>query len=137
MSGRLNDQLLAYCRVHAPSPTLKGTCNYTHAITCREWTCVSVVCVLYVCWSVFGWLVGRSVGRSVGWLVGWLGALAFDLELRGQAADGRPAGHFHLKDPQGPLSSIFAHTHMHALLSSPPSFHLYLIFSCCGWSDGL
>lgn len=32
----------------------------------------------------------------------WLGPWLFDLELRGQAADGRPAGHFHLKDPRGP-----------------------------------
>lgn len=113
MSGRLNDQLHTYCSVHAPS--LKGTHKYTHAITRSQWT----KCVLVS-----------------GWWVGW-GALAFDLELRGQAADGRPAGHFHLKDPRGPLSSIVAHTHMHTLLSSPPSFHLYLIFSCCGWSDGL
>lgn len=45
-------------------------------------------------------------------VVGWLGALAFDLEPRGQAADGRPAGHFHLKDPEDP-SALPAHAHTH------------------------
>lgn len=47
---------------------------------------------------------------SARWSVaGWLGALAFDLELRGQAADGQPAGRFHLKDPEDP--SALPHTH--------------------------
>lgn len=87
-------------------------------------------------WDICGhWLHVLYVSWSV---AGWLGALAFDLELRGQAADGQPAGHFHLKDPWGPLNSLCEHTRTHSIpLSSPPSFYLYLIFSCCGWLDGL
>lgn len=82
---------------------------------------VSVLCVYCMC-----------VGQ---WLAGGLGALAFDLELRGQAADGQPAGHFHLKDPRGPLSSIFAHTHAHSskfpsLLSLVSHF---LLLRMVGW----
>ena len=85
------------------------------------------VCVycMRVCWSV----------------VGWLGALAFDLELRGQAADGRPAGHFHLKDPGGPLSYYslaYTHTHTHTHTTSKiPSLLLlvshFLLLWMVGW----
>lgn len=50
-------------------------------------------------------------------VAGWLGALAFDLELRGQAADGQPAGHFHLKDPEDP--SALPHTYTHTISKFP------------------
>lgn len=44
----------------------------------------------------------------------------------------RPASWtFPSQRPQGP--PLLTHTH----LRSPPSFKLYLIFSCCGWSGGL
>lgn len=49
----------AACTLPLPlSLSLKATCKYTRAITGSQWTCVSVVCVLYVCWSVVGGLVG-------------------------------------------------------------------------------
>lgn len=75
-----------------------------------------------VCWSV----------------AGWLGALAFDLELRGQAADGRPAGHFHLKDPEDPsaLSSAHTHTRTHYLYKIPSLLLLvshFLLLWMVGW----
>lgn len=73
------------------------------------------------------WLYVYTVCVHAGqWPVGW-GALAFDLELRGQAADGQPAGHFHLKDPKDPS----AHPHTHTT-SKIPSF-----FTCISFSPGV
>lgn len=78
------------------------------------------------------WLYMYTVCVHAGqWPVGW-GALAFDLELRGQAADGQPAGHFHLKDPKDPS----AHPHTHTLpLRSPPFLLVshFLLVWMVGW----
>lgn len=75
---------------------------------------MDIVCA---CWSV----------------AGWLGALAFDLELRGQAADGQPAGHFHLKDPKDLLHT---HTHTHSTSKIPSLLLLvshFLLLWMVGW----
>ncbi len=69
-------------------------------------------------------------------MAGWLGALAFDLELRGQAADGRPAGHFHLKDPEDPSALSCAHKHTHTTSKIPSLLLLvshFLLLWMVGW----
>lgn len=76
-----------------------------------------------------------------GWWVGWgPWLLTLSLGVRQQTA-----GQLDIsisKTPEDPSAlslhtHTYTHTRMHTLLSSPPSFHMYLIFSCCGWSDGL
>ena len=129
MSARLNDQLRAHGRVHAPSPSpCKHTHKYTHANTSRVLS-VCGVCVCTVCVCVGQW--------SVGWGP-WL--LTLSSGVRQQTA-----GQLDIsisKTPEDPSATTLllthTHTHTHTLpRRSPPSFYLYLIFSCCGWLDGL
>lgn len=88
----------AECTLPPPHPALQKHTLYTQ--TGR--TSVDHVCTLYVCvcWSA----------------AGWLGTPAFDLVLRGQAADGQPAGHFHLKDLRTPRE------HVHTAAKIPSLF---------------
>lgn len=100
MSARLNDQLRTHGRVHAPSPHPRPP--KTHVIhTNRPNKCRYHVYTVCVC-----------VGQ---WPVGWR-TPAFDLVLRGQAADGQPAGHFHLKDLRTPRE------HVHTAAKIPSLF---------------
>lgn len=90
------------------------------------WILGLCVCVCAYCMIWIGqWPVGE-------------GALSFDLELRGQAADGQPAGHFHLKDPKDPSAlSCAPHTHAHTHTTSKfPSLLLLVSHFLLQWMVG-
>ena len=115
MSARLNDQLRAHGRVHAPSPSpCKHTHKYTHANTSRVLS-VCGVCVCTVCVCVGQW--------SVGWGP-WL--LTLSSGVRQQTA-----GQLDIsisKTPEDPsattllLTHTHTHTHTHYLEDPLPPF---------------
>lgn len=67
-------------------------------------------------------------------LAGGLGSLAFDLVLRGQAADGQPAGHFHLKDPEDPSRTHYLEDPLLPLscISFSPAVDPRIVYECAG-----
>jgi len=67
-------------------------------------------------------------------VAGWSGGPGFWPCSQGSGSRRPASWTFPSERPQGPLTHTHTLTHP---LRSPPSFKLYLIFSCCGWSDGL
>lgn len=115
--------------------------NYTHTAECMlplppsEITHINthiqtrkheeIVCSLCLC----VYAVWAHVGQ---WPVGWgPWLLTLSSGVRQQTAS-----QLDVSISKTPRTPQLSPTHTQPL-SSPPSFYLYLIFSCCGWLDGL